>query len=165
MSHVTAGVEYALHSLLFLVGADRQGRQATTKELAEFQDISSDFIAKIFTRLQKAKLVFSTEGVKGGFRLAKPADEITVWDVVAAVDGEKPIFDCRNIRSRCLMFNGRPPKWATSGVCSIHAVMIEAEATMRNALKRHSLADISQTVEGKAGLPMGVAFEEWLSKR
>jgi Rrf2 family protein len=165
MSHVSVGVEYALHSLLFLITVDRQGRQATTKELAEFQDISADFIAKIFTRLQKARLVFSSEGVKGGFRLAKPADEITVWDVVAAVDGDKPIFDCRNIRSKCLMFKGKPPAWATGEVCSIHAIMLEAEATMRKTLKSRSLADISRAVEGKAGHSLGVAFDAWLSEK
>jgi len=163
MSHVTTGVEYALHSLVFLVSEEDNGRQATAKEIAEFQSIPTDFIAKIFTRLKKANLVLSTEGVKGGFKLAKPAEEISVWDVVAAVDGEKPIFDCRNIRSKCLMFKGQPPKWATDGVCSIHAVMLEAETKMRAALKGHSLADISRRVDGKAGHPVTEGFEDWLS--
>lgn len=163
MSHVTAGVEYALHSLVFLVSDCDHGRQATAKEIAEFQSIPADFIAKIFTRLKNARLVLSTEGVKGGFKLARPAEEISVWDVVAAVDGERPIFDCRNIRSKCLMFKGHPPNWATNGVCSIHAIMLEAETKMRAALKSHSLADISRRVDEKAGYPVTSAFEDWLS--
>ena len=165
MSHVTAGVEYALHSLVFLVSEGDHVRQASAKEIAEFQSIPTDFIAKIFTRLQKADIVHSAEGVKGGFRLAKSAEEISVWDVVAAVDGEKPLFDCRNIRAKCIMFKGQPPKWATEGVCSIHAIMLEAETKMRAALKSHSLAEISRRVDGKAGYTVNTAFREWLSSK
>lgn len=162
---MTAGVEYALHSLLYLVGDDKHGRQASTKELAEFQSISADYIAKIFTRLQKANLVISSEGTKGGFRLARKAAQISVWDVVVAIDGEKPIFDCREVRSKCAIFNGRPPGWTTTGVCSIHAIMLEAETKMRNALKGHTLAEISRNVERKAGKPLDSAFDAWLADR
>lgn len=165
MSHVTAGVEYALHSLLYLVGDDTEGRQASAKELAEFQGISVDFIAKIFTRLQKANLVVSSEGIKGGFRLARRAAQISVWDVVVAIDGEKPIFDCREIRSRCAIFNGRPPGWTTMGVCSIHAIMLEAETKMRNVLKDNTLAEIYQNVERKAGKPLDFVFSAWQADR
>lgn len=162
MTHITAGVEYALHSLLFLVSVDQSERRATIKELAEFQDISTDFIAKIFTRLKKADLVSSSEGVTGGFKLAKPPEEITVWDVIAAVDGERKIFDCRNIRSKCLLFKGRRPTAATGSICTIHGVMIEAEAKMRSALRSHSLSEIARSVDGYAGRGLGSAFDEWL---
>jgi Rrf2 family protein len=161
LSHITAGVEYALHSLLYLVGDGRVDRLASTKELAEFQNISPGFIAKIFTRLQKATLVISTEGVQGGFRLARKPSLISVWDVVVAVDGEKPLFDCREIRSKCAIYHGRPPGWTTTGVCSIHAIMLEAEGKMRSALKGHTLADIARKVEQKAGRSIGLGFETW----
>lgn len=164
MSHITTGVEYALHSLLYLAGPHAESRQASARELAEYQDIPTDFIKKIFTRLQKAGLVSSTEGVKGGFRLAKPPAEISVWDVIVAVDGEKKLFDCRDIRSRCLVFKGRPPGWATTGVCAIHAVMLEAEAAMRRMLRSRTLADIAAKLDSKATRPPTLLFDEWLAE-
>ncbi|MBE0777079.1 Rrf2 family transcriptional regulator, partial [Escherichia coli] len=49
-------------------------------------------------------LVAATEGVRGGFRLARPANEISVLDVVRAIDGDKSIFECREVRERCAIF-------------------------------------------------------------
>jgi Rrf2 family protein len=147
------------------LAGDDDSRQASTKELAEFQGISTDFIAKIFTRLQKANIVISSEGMKGGFRLAKRATDISVWEIVVAIDGEKSLFNCRQIRSKCAIYKGRPPAWTTSGVCSIHAIMLEAEAKMRSVLKEHTLAEISQKVERKSGKAISSAFESWMSDR
>ena len=127
MTHITTGVEYALHCLLFLVDSDEEQPLASARDLAELQGVPADFVAKLFTKLQKAGIVAATEGVRGGFRLARAPATISVLDIVEAIDGQKPLFECRNIRSQCALFEGDTPDWATRGVCSIHAVMLEAE--------------------------------------
>uniref|UniRef100_UPI00311ED524 RrF2 family transcriptional regulator n=1 Tax=Thauera sp. SDU_THAU2 TaxID=3136633 RepID=UPI00311ED524 len=165
MSHISTGVEYGLHCLLFLIRSDGAVAEASVRDLAELQGIPSEFLAKLFTKLAKAELVVATEGIKGGFRLARPANRITVHDVVVAIDGDKPLFECREIRSRCAIFDDSVPAWATRGTCSVHAVMQAAEKAMRDELKRHTLDDLAQRVADKAPAAYEMHVVEWLSDR
>lgn len=165
MSHITTGVEYALHCLLYLADPKTGAEAVSVRDLADLQGVSVEYLAKLFTKLQKAGLVEATEGVKGGFTLARPAAKISVHDVVVAVDGDKKLFDCREIRGRCAVFGERPPAWATKGVCSIHAVMLEAENRMREALAAHTLADIGGRVASKAPAGFGQDITRWLADR
>lgn len=165
MAHVTSGVEYALHCLLHLVDGSEEGRVASTRDLAELQGVSTTYVAKLFTKLQRAGIVVAAEGAGGGFRLARPAAAIRVLDVVRAIDGEKSLFECREIRGRCAAFGERPPIWATRGVCSIHAVMIEAETRMLEVLASRTLADIDAAVAAKAPREFGRRIEDWLAAR
>ena len=100
MSYISTGVEYALHSLLLLAQSREQIESVSVGDLATLQRLSPDFLAKIFTKLQRASIVEATEGAKGGFRLGRSPSLITVLDVVRAVDGSKPMFKCqeRNLR-------------------------------------------------------------------
>ena len=124
-----------------------------------------EFVAKLFTKLQKARLVVASEGAHGGFRLARAADTISVLDVVVAIDGKKPLFECREIRGRCAVFGGKPRTWATRGVCSIHSIMMEAEANMRKVLASRTLADIAARVALKAPAGFSRDIANWLADR
>lgn len=165
MAHITTGVEYGLHCLLFLVDTDEAQPLASARDLAELQGIPADYAAKLFTKLQKAGLVVATEGVKGGFRLARAPDAISVLDVIRAIDGEKRLFECRNIRSQCVLFGENPPGWATQGVCAIHAVMLEAEARTREIFASHTLADLAGRVASKAPAEFAGMATAWLAER
>jgi Rrf2 family protein len=165
MSHISSGVEYGLHCMLYLTHNSGGAEEASVRDLAELQGVPAEYLAKLFTKLAKGGLVVATEGIKGGFRLARPANRITVHDVVAAIDGDKPLFDCREIRSRCAVFGDEPPAWATRGVCSINAVMQAAEKAMRAELKQHTLADLAQRTEDKAPAAFGTQVVQWLSDR
>ncbi len=165
MAHFGSGTEYALHCLLYLVGRDA-APAPSTRDLAEFQGVSVSFVAKLFTRLEKAGLVKAGEGVRGGFRLARPAERITVLQVVDAVEGRKPLFDCKEIRANCVLFQKTtPPAAATRGLCGIHAVMLQAEQEMRRALAEHSLADIAAGVAGKVPARFRQATSDWFTAR
>jgi len=164
MAHIGSGVEYGLHCLLYLV-APSEGAAPSTRDMADFQEISPSFVAKLFTKLEKAGVVRSREGIGGGFRLARPADRITVLDVVDAIEGNKPLFDCREIRAQCALFGDRPPATATRGVCGIHAVMLDAEQQMRLALARHTLADIAAGVAGKLPAAQRQRTRDWFDER
>lgn len=71
MSQISTGVEYSLHCLLYLTHSQSAVEEASVRDLAELQGVPHDFLAKLFTKLAKAKLVVATEGIKGGFRLAR----------------------------------------------------------------------------------------------
>lgn len=165
MAHISSGVEYGLHCLLFLVTDEDQGRDASVRDLAELQGVPVDFLAKIFTKLAKAGLVAATEGVKGGFMLARPASKISVLDVVRAIDGERALFECREIRTRCAVFDGAPPAWATSGTCGVHAVMLDAQQRMEQALAEQSLQDLVERVGRKSPASFETKVVNWLGER
>ena len=110
MSYISNAVEYGLHCLLYLVGSSGESIDASTRELAQLQGVSSEYLAKIFTKLHRGRLVVGTEGTGGGFALARKAEKISVLDVVVAIDGKKPLFDCRNIRTGCAVFGSPAPQ-------------------------------------------------------
>ncbi|MBD9615235.1 MULTISPECIES: RrF2 family transcriptional regulator [Pseudomonas] len=165
MSLYSAGVEYGIHCLIFLVGNCGDTREASVRDLAELQGVPLDYLAKIFTKLAKAKLVVATEGVRGGFKLARPSDEISVLDIVNAIDGQKLIFDCREIRGRCALFEGSAPDWAVSGHCSVHAVMMTAQKRMEDALAQQTILDLARKVGRKAPSEFSAQVDNWMSDR
>jgi Rrf2 family protein len=163
MAHLTASVEYGLHSLLWLASTD--GSPLSSRDLAEFQGISPSFLAKIFAKLEKAGIVDSTEGVRGGYQLARKPEDITILEIVDAIEGHKPLFDCQEIRGRCVLFGDRPPGWAMKGACSVHAVILRAEKAMRDELDRQTLADLAAAVGRKAPPDFPAEVEGWISQR
>jgi Rrf2 family protein len=163
MAHMTAGVEYGLHCLLWLAGSP--GAPLSSRDLADFQGISPSFLAKIFPKLEKAGIVSASEGIKGGYLLARRPEDITVLAVVDAIEGRKPLFDCQEIRGRCAVFRERPPSWATKGVCAIHAVMLRAEKAMRDSLESQTLADIAGVFDRKAPPEFSEDVSKWLADR
>jgi len=163
MAHLTVSVEYGIHSLLWMV--DSGDTPLSCRDLADFQGLSHSFLAKIFPKMEKAGIVRASEGVRGGYLLARPAEEISFLDIVDAIEGRKPLFDCQEIRGRCVLFTPDPPGWAMNGYCSIHAVMLRAEKAMRGELAKTSLRAIAAAVGGKAPPEFPDEVGAWLSAR
>lgn len=155
-------VEYALHCLLLLCGPDVH---VSNQDLADFQGISPTYLAKLFANLKRAGLVMALEGAGGGYCLARPAADISVLDVVHALEGNKPLFQCNEIRGNCAVFGGRPPAWANKGLCSIHAVMVQAEHEMKQVLASHSLAALAARLEHKAPKTFPNEVAAWFAAR
>lgn len=181
MAHFGDGVEQALHYLFQLGGPDNGGLHGrepdgtqpdnhaspmpSARDVADFYGLSSSGAAKLFTKLEKAGIVRASEGREGGFRLARPLAEIRVLDVADAIEGPKRLFECKEIRANCAVFQGEPPDWATSGVCAIHAAMLEAERAMRKALAGISLADIKHRASNYIPEDFGKSGDDWFSVR
>lgn len=163
MAHITNSVEYAIHCLLWLV--DPASGQPSSRDLAELQGISASFVAKIFPKLEKAGIVHAAEGLRGGYRLARAPADITLLDVVDAIEGNKPLFNCQEIRDRCAVFDDAAPAWATKGVCAIQAAMLRAETAMRESLAQETLASIAAVVERKAPKNFPIEVRDWLNER
>jgi Rrf2 family protein len=164
MAHISRGVEYALHCMLFL--SDQQEVNApSAHELAEFQGVPSAFVAKLFTKLVKAGLVRSATGARGGYTLARPANAITILQVVEAIDGTQPLFQCTEVRRNCVLFTGSPPAFATRGTCGINQVMRDADAAMREFLAGRTLADIGSAVAGKIPVRHIEEGRSWFEQR
>ena len=163
MAHFGNSTEYGLHCLLWLVAPHEH--PPSSRDLAELTGVSPSFVAKIFPRLEKAGLVTASEGVRGGYRLARAADRISVLDVVDAIEGKKPLFDCQDVRRRCALFDGSPPAWSGRGMCGIHAVMVRAEQRMREELARTTLADLARGAVGNAPSGFAGKLQGWMAQR
>ena len=153
-----AGAEYALHSLLIL--ASRK-EPVSVRDLATYQQLPERFLAKVFSRLKAARIVLGTEGISGGFTLARPADQIPVLQVLEAVDPDRALFACAEIRRNCALFDAGPPEWAVSGSCRIHAFMQEAERKLKDVLASKTLADLVCELECKVPKPFSEASSQW----
>jgi Rrf2 family protein len=135
-------VEWALHCCSVLAGLPA-GRYISTKALAEFHGVPKEYLSKALQSLSQEKLVESTLGPSGGYRLAKKPSEISFLDVVEAVEGKAPTFACTEIRMNnpCL-----PAKYCATKPCGVARVMWEADAAWRKKLRSVKLSDLARTV-------------------
>ncbi len=138
------GVEYAFHSLFYLVDLPPH-KTIGIKDIAKLNDIAETYLSKVFSKLRKAGIVRSVPGVKGGYELAKPAEEISFWDVIEAIEGPAPLFRCAELRKKNI-FVDDPSVFSSSCPCLIKVVIQDAEESMRDALRAKSLAWLHETV-------------------
>jgi Rrf2 family transcriptional regulator, nitric oxide-sensitive transcriptional repressor len=127
---LSKSTELALHGLFQL--ATTRPRQLLVAEMASAQHVSTSYLAKVFQRLARKGLVKSTRGKKGGFILARTPAEITLADIVRAVEAEEPLFDCLGEQRNCKALDD----------CLVHGCFKEAEANLYHALEGTSLNDL-----------------------
>lgn len=162
----SVGVEYAIHCLLYMVNSE-EGKSVGIRDLATFQGVSETYLSKVYAKLSKSGIIKSISGVKGGYALARSAEEITFWDIVEAVEGGESFFQCAEIRqNNVLLDKDNLPDTYTKCPCLIKVVMLEAENEMRNYLKNKTLAWLYDEVYNKK-LPkdMEKAMIEWFSNK
>jgi Rrf2 family protein len=146
------GVEWALHCCILLHWAEREAIPAA--KLAEFHDLPAAYLNKQLQALGRAGVLTSVPGPRGGFRLARLPERITLMDVVAAIEGPEDAFRCTEIRKQGPAAGSpasfRPP-------CSVATAMWKAELAWRRALAEQTLADVIAAAEGAApGAPARV---------
>ena len=80
---------YAITAMLDLALNANENNRVTLADISEFQGISLSYLEQLFARLRQTQLVKGTRGPGGGYRLARPASEITIAEIIAAVDENK----------------------------------------------------------------------------
>ncbi|MBL4935548.1 Rrf2 family transcriptional regulator [Clostridium sp. YIM B02515] len=162
----SVGVEYAIHCLLYMVNTE-EGKTVGIRDLATFQGISETYLSKVYAKLSKSGIIKSVPGANGGYALARSAEEITFWDIVEAVEGSEPFFQCAEIRqNNILLDKDNLPDTVTKCPCTIKVVMLEAENEMRKYLSNKTLAWLYDDVFNKT-LPKEVekATIEWFNSK
>jgi Rrf2 family protein len=140
----SVGVEYAFHSLFYLVDLPLQ-KTIGIKEIAKLNGIAETYLSKVFSKLRKAGIVRSVTGVKGGYELAKDAEEISFWDIIEAIEGPSFFFRCAEIRKKNI-FVDNPNVFTSRCPCLIRVVIQDAEESMRNCLRAKSLLWLHDSV-------------------
>ena len=133
---ITRQADYALRAIIYLARLDEISR-APTNQIAKEQKIPPSFLAKIISQLAIAGLIHTTRGAKGGVSLAKPAGEISVLDVVQAIDGPVFLNECTENAKTCPFQDS----------CPLRDLWCEARATLIEKLSGATFtkANIAQT--------------------
>lgn len=97
---ITRQADYALRAMLYLSRLE-PNKRAATSQIAEEKRIPPSFLAKIISQLSIAGLIHTSRGAKGGVSLARAPEEITVLEVVEAIDGPIALNDCTHDPADC----------------------------------------------------------------
>jgi Rrf2 family protein len=132
--YISARVDYAMRALLELAAAQRDNPRALLKgdAIAETHDIPTKFLVGVLTTLRTAGILQSMRGRDGGFRLAKPAADIRVADVMRALEG--PLAEVRGERPEETEYLGAAEH--------LRDLWIATRVALRSVLETTSLADI-----------------------
>ena len=95
--HISEAANLAIHAMSYLANRDETGEPIPTVEIAGSMNISANHLSKVLQRLGRTGLVKSIRGPRGGFRLAREPEDITLLDIYEAIDGHLPP------RGHCLM--------------------------------------------------------------
>jgi Rrf2 family protein len=131
----TKASDYAVRILCYLANTGES--VCRTHSIAEGTGIPESFLAKILGQLGRAGFVRSHRGAHGGFQLALHGREITMLDVVEAVDGRVAVN---------LYRGGEPCEYQSR--CPIESAWNEAESALRAALRVHTVADLAERSRG-----------------
>lgn len=137
------GVEWALHTCLNLTWLE-PGQAVTAAKLAAFYELPTAYLNKQLQALARAGILSSTSGPKGGFRLDRKPEKITLLDVVVAIDGPEEAFRCTEILHQS-PFGERSADYRE--LCVISQAMRNAELTWRKQLAAQTIADIRAAVD------------------
>ncbi len=128
---ITRAGDYALRALSYIAKKDPD-KTYMRSELSEFCKIPDSFLGKILQSLAKSEILVSERGKKGGFRLNKKPEDITIYDIIKSIEGEVMINECLLDENFCDNFS----------YCKIHHVLGDIRNTLIEDMKKYTLKDI-----------------------
>lgn len=128
--YISAKVDYAVRAMCTLAAAEGA---VTAEALARAQGLPPKFLEAILNDLRRGGLLTSQRGAEGGYRLARPAEEITVADVFRQIDG--PLAEVRGLRPEAARYDGAAEH--------LQAVWVAVRASLRGVLEEVTVADIA----------------------
>jgi Rrf2 family protein len=154
------GVEWGAH-VATLLAVLPEGRALPAGKLAEYHGVPAAYLAKHLQALSRGGILESVQGPRGGYRLARPASEITLLDVVEAIDGDEPAFRCTEIRRRGPTAQ---PASAYRLACGIHRAMDAADDAWRASLRGVTVAQLVEGVMHDAAPAALAAGATWIQE-
>jgi Rrf2 family protein len=126
---ITKQADYAIRAMLFLARLDPNIRAATS-QIAEMQKIPPSFLAKIISQLAIAGLIHTSRGAHGGVLLSRPAANISLLEVVEAIDGPISLNECTITPEACQF----------TGDCPVHDIWSETQKDLVHKLRSTTFA-------------------------
>jgi Rrf2 family protein len=131
---ITAKADYAVRAAVELAGAAEAGAPVKADQIAEAQSIPINFLENILSELRRSGIVESRRGAAGGYLLARAPEEISLADVIRAVEG--PLANVRGLSPDTLDYAGSAEQ--------LRDVWVALRASVRTVLEHVSLADVAR---------------------
>lgn len=136
---ITRQADYAVRAILYLSQLDPDQRAATSK-VAEAQHIPPSFLAKIISQLSIAGLLHTSRGARGGVNLARDPEDVSLLEVIEAIDGPILLNECVSESSMCTFDDD----------CPLRPVWCEAQEELINRLKTTNFQQLIQNQKAVA---------------
>jgi len=151
--HVTAKADYAVRAVVELADST-QDSPRKVDEVARAQSIPVSFLENILTQLRSAGVVRSQRGPEGGYWLARPAEEVTLADIIRAVEG--PLVGVRGQRPEEIEYVGSAE--------ALQQVWVALRANLRKVLEHVTVADVAANVLPRDVLALTRQEEAWQTR-
>jgi Rrf2 family protein len=149
--YISAKVDYAVRALCSLADAD--GKAVTAEALAKSQNLPAKFLESILNDMRRAGLLLSQRGAEGGYRLSRPAESITVAEVIRPLDG--PLAEVRGLRPEATEYEGSAEH--------LQDVWVAVRASLRAVLEHVTIADIVSGELPRSVRKLTTDPDAWLS--
>jgi Rrf2 family protein len=136
---ITRQADYALRAMLYLARLEPQKERAATSKIAEKMEIPPSFLAKIISQLSIAGLIHTSRGARGGVSLAREPENISLLDVVEAIDGPITLNECTSNPSVCTFGDN----------CPIHEVWCDVKADLVRRLRASTFDKLIEMEKAK----------------
>lgn len=133
---ITRETDYAIR----IIRALSDGSQLSLKDICSKEQVPNAYSYKILKKLESAAVVAISRGPSGGYRLIRPAEELSLYDVYGIIEGALCINECLQEGSDC-------PMLKEYGYCSVHKELISLQQTLAFELQKKSLAEIFASQE------------------
>ena len=135
--------DYALIAMKHLATRPDGGTSSSAREISESYDIPLELLAKVLQRLVRARLLVSVQGTRGGYRLGRAAQLISVADVIQAVDGPVTVTACSDTDHNCDQYTK----------CSIRDPLAKIKNRILDALTTVSVAEMAAEADAPPPAP------------
>ena len=155
---INKGVEWAAHACTLLAVLPK-GWTLSAEALAIYHQVPPAYMAKQMQALSRAGLVTSQRGAIGGYRLTKAPSEVTLWQIMEAIEGSSPAFHCTEVRQNgpcgARAQNCRTP-------CGIAASFFKAEQAFRSALNEVTLLEMMHAAAAQSTPDKASKIANWV---
>jgi len=132
-------IEYAVHALVYLARVPA-GKPALLADVASVIRVPESYLRKVFQLLAKKGLVTTQRGAKGGVGLGREAADVSLRDVVEAIDGSLPLYTCLRSQRGC----------AVTEACPVKSAFDEAGRKMAEVLENTSIGELAGSLSRRA---------------
>ena len=145
MLRLSKKADYALLAMRYLAARPDRGA-VSAREVAEAYNIPAELLAKVLQRLVRTGLLESHQGIRGGYGLARPAESISVAEVIQSIDGPLTVTACSDEDHSCDQFSK----------CNIRDPLWRIKDRIVTALSASSVAELAEDLEPAVAVPVSV---------
>lgn len=156
--HMKTGVEQSVYAVLLLNMLPEKAvlpGEAISQQLKA----SPTYFQKLLRKLVSADLITSVPGVKGGFKLKKRAEDITVYDIYLAIEGRQSLYSSSGILGDMLELEKE------ESCCLLTDLMEEAEMAWKSVMKRETISSLADKMKEERFLMKTDALEQWVQSK